>query len=61
LFGTFTIIAVESIERQQKEHWFWGIGIARSPGGILEGLLELLQMFMGMLKRVRNVANEHAD
>ena len=51
-------IAVDSIEGQRKH--FWGFG-SRYPGGILHGSIEALQMFVGMLKKLRNFADQHSD
>jgi DNA mismatch repair ATPase MutS len=51
-------IAVESIENKKK-HW---LGIfSRYPSSILHGSIEMLQMFVGLLKKLRNIADEHAD
>jgi hypothetical protein len=51
-------IAVEAIE-SKKRQWF-GI-FSRYPGGILHGAVELLQMFTGMLGKLKLVADEHSD
>ena len=51
-------IAVESLERQRKG--FWGF-TSRYPGSILYGSIETLEMFVGMLKKLKNVADAHAD
>jgi len=50
-------LAVEAIEGKKK-HWF-GV-FSRYPGSILHGSIELLQMFMGMLGKLRTVAGQHA-
>jgi DNA mismatch repair ATPase MutS len=50
-------IAVESIEREKKT--FFGF-FSRYPAAILDRSIEVLQMFVGMLKKLRNVADEHA-
>ena len=51
-------IAVESIEREKKSYW----GFFRDyPDAILHRSIEVLQMFVGMLKELRNIADEHAD
>ena len=50
-------IAVESIE-SEKKHYF---GFFRSPNSILYRSLEVLQMFVGMLKKLKQIADEHAD
>lgn len=51
-------IAVESIE-SRKRHW-WGF-LSRSPGSILYSSVESLKMFVGELKNLKNIADEHAD
>jgi DNA mismatch repair ATPase MutS len=51
-------IAVESIEREKKISW--GIS-SKYPGWILHESLNVLQMFVGMLKKLRNIADEYAD
>jgi len=51
-------IAVESIENKKK-HW---LGIfSRYPSSILHSSIEMLQMFVGLLKELKNIADEHAD
>lgn len=49
-------LAVEAIERRKK-HWF---GISRYPSGILHSSIDLLQMFMEMLGKLREIAEEYA-
>jgi DNA mismatch repair ATPase MutS len=51
-------IPIESIERKQK-HWM-GI-FTRYPSGILSSAIEMLQMFVGLLRKLKNIADEHAD
>ena len=51
-------IAVESIEKK-KEHW-WGFS-SRYPGSILHSSRAVLQMLVGQLKKLKNIADEHAD
>ncbi len=51
-------IAVDSIEGQRRHYWGFG---SRYPGGILHGSIEALQMFVGMLKKLRNFADQHSD
>jgi hypothetical protein len=51
-------ITIESIENK-KGHWY-GI-FSRYPGGILSSAVEMLQMFIGLLKKLKNIADEHAD
>jgi hypothetical protein len=51
-------IAVESIENRRRLHY--GI-FSRYPGAILSGAIELLQMFVGLLKQLKNISDKHAD
>ena len=51
-------IAMEAIEGERKNYWSFSI---RYPAGMLHRAVEVLQMFVGMLKRLRNVAEQHAD
>jgi DNA mismatch repair ATPase MutS len=51
-------IAVQAIEGERKN--YWGI-FSKYPGAILSRSIEVLQVFVGMLKRLRNIADEHAD
>jgi len=51
-------IAVESIE-SEKKHYF-GL-FSKYPEFILDRSIEVLQMFMEMLKKLRTIADEHAD
>ncbi|MDN5344605.1 MAG: hypothetical protein PWQ18_716 [Clostridia bacterium] len=51
-------IAVESIESEKKNY----LSIfSRYPAAILYRSVEVLQMFVGMLKKLRTIADEHAD
>ena len=50
-------IAVETIE-SRKKHW-WGIS-SSYPGSILHSAVDLVQMFMGMLKKLKFAADEHS-
>lgn len=51
-------IPLESIENKKK-HW---LGIfTRSPSSILDGAVDLMQMFYELLKKLRRIADEHAD
>ena len=52
-------IAIESIDREKKGFWGWG-AISNYPSGILNRSIEVLQMFVGRLKELRNIADEHA-
>jgi DNA mismatch repair ATPase MutS len=51
-------IAVRSIEKEKKS--YWGI-LSDYPDAILRRSIEVLQLFVGMLKELRNIADEHAD
>jgi len=51
-------IPIESIERKRK-HW-WGISTRHLASTLYESR-EILQMFVGLLKELRNIADEHAD
>jgi DNA mismatch repair ATPase MutS len=50
-------IPIESIEKQ-KRHWM-GI-FSRYPSGILSSAVEMLEMFVVLLKKLRGIADEHA-
>jgi len=50
-------IAVESIESKKKH--YYGI-FSRYPSSILHSSIEMLQIFMGLLKKLKNIADEHA-
>ena len=50
-------LAVEPITKK-RSHWY-GI-FSRSPDGILYESIKLLQMFMGMLRKLRGIAEAHA-
>lgn len=50
-------IAVEAIEAEGK---LWSRLFMRSPGGILHGAVESMQVMTGMLRKLRLVADEHA-
>ncbi|MGD1095196.1 MAG: hypothetical protein ABSB35_24790 [Bryobacteraceae bacterium] len=49
-------IAVEAIERERK---VWGGMFSRHPEGLLRRSVEVLEMFVGLLKRLRSTADEH--
>ena len=50
-------LMVEAIEAERKQ-WF-GI-FSRYPGAILHGSIQLLQMFVGVLRKLRGLGEEHA-
>ncbi|HQT97914.1 MAG TPA: DNA mismatch repair protein MutS, partial [Thermodesulfobacteriota bacterium] len=47
-------IAVEAIEREKKV-WGWG----KNPEGVLHRSVEVLKLFVGLLKRLRRIADAH--
>jgi MutS domain V len=51
-------IAVDAIEGERKNYWSY---FARYPSGVLSRAVEVLQMFVGILKRLRRMADQHAD
>jgi DNA mismatch repair ATPase MutS len=50
-------IAIDAIEGERKNSW----SFARYPSGILHRAVETLQMFVGMLRRLRKMADQHAE
>ena len=52
-------IAVATIERKKKDHW-WGGTFSRYPSSILYSSLSMLEMFVEMLEKLRKVADKHA-
>lgn len=50
-------LAVEAIENEKKSYWGWFT--PRYPGGILHRGLEALHAFIGMLKGLRQFADQH--
>ena len=51
-------IAVESIESEKKN--YFGMFFRDYPDAILRRSIEVLQMFVGMLKKLKHIADEHA-
>jgi len=51
-------LAVEAIESEKKI--FWGI-FGRHPDTILHRAVDVLQMFVGVLKKLRGIAEQYAD
>jgi DNA mismatch repair ATPase MutS len=51
-------IAIEAIEQERKNTWSY---FARYPSGIVHRSVDVLQMFVRMLKNLRRVADEHAE
>ena len=52
------MIAVESIESEKKN--FWGF-LSKYPASVLHRSIEVLQMFVDMLKKLKHIADEHAE
>jgi DNA mismatch repair ATPase MutS len=52
-------ITIDAMERERKG--IWGGFIARYPAGILGRAIEVLQVFVEELRRLRNIADLHAD
>ncbi len=50
-------LAVETIDKERKNYFSYFV---RNPSGVLHRAVEVLQMFVTMLKRLRNVADRHA-
>jgi DNA mismatch repair ATPase MutS len=51
-------IAVEAIERERKNYW---TVFGRYPTGTLSRAADVLRMFVGVLKRLRRIADEHGS
>jgi DNA mismatch repair ATPase MutS len=51
-------IAMDAIEGERKNYWS---SLAHYPTGTLHRAVDVLQMFVGMLKKLRNIADRHAD
>jgi DNA mismatch repair ATPase MutS len=51
-------IAIEAIEGERKNYWSV---FSRYPAGILHRAVDALQMFVGMLKRLRRIADESTE
>lgn len=51
-------LATESTEKGRKGYWGFS---SRYPGMILHSSIELLEVFVSRLKKLRNIADEHAD
>jgi MutS domain V len=50
-------IAVEAIERERRA-WGWMVS-SRYPESVLRGAIEVLQIFLELLQRLRSIADEH--
>jgi len=51
-------IPIEAMETRKKDYWLWGI--ASRPSSILYSSVDVLEMFVDRLRKLRNVADEHA-
>jgi DNA mismatch repair ATPase MutS len=51
-------LAIAAIESERKN--FWGVLFSKSPAMMLERSIEVLHMFVGMLKKLRQIADEDA-
>jgi DNA mismatch repair ATPase MutS len=51
-------IAVAAIQGERKNYWSF---FSRYPGGVLHRAVEVLQMLVGMLRKLRGVADRHAE
>lgn len=49
-------IAIDAIQGERKNYWV----VTRTPSGLLHRSIEVLQVFVEALKRLRRVADEHA-
>jgi DNA mismatch repair ATPase MutS len=53
-------LAVESIASEKKHYYYSGL-LDRYPDILLRRSIEVLQMFVGMLKKLKHIADEHAE
>jgi hypothetical protein len=51
-------IALDAIEGEKKNYWS---SFGRYPAGTLHRAVDVLQLFVGVLKRLRTIADRHAD
>ena len=51
-------LAMDAMEGERKNYWST---FGRYPAGTLHRAVEVLQMFVGVLKRLRNIAEQQAD
>jgi DNA mismatch repair ATPase MutS len=58
IVGDIYQLAIEAIEGERKNHFSF---FARYPAGILSRAVSVLQMFVGMLKMLRAIADQHAE
>ena len=52
------VLAVEAIENERRN--FWGL-LSKYPTMVLHRSLDVMQMFVGMLSKLKRIADEHAD
>ena len=52
-------VAVEAIEKEKKV--YLGYWFSKYPSAMLSRSIEVLRMFVGMLKRLKDIADQHAD
>jgi len=52
-------IPVEAMETKRKNYWSWGV--SSNSSYILHSSVKILQMFADRLRKLRNIADEHAD
>ncbi len=50
-----------SLEALQKKRSSWMGVYGRSPSGILYGAIKMLEMFVALLRKLRRIADEHAE
>lgn len=53
-------IYATSVEALQREHGVWGVLHPRDPEGVLYWSVKAIERFMGLLKRLRRLADAHA-
>jgi DNA mismatch repair ATPase MutS len=51
-------IAMDAIEGEKKNYWSF---FSRYPGGTLHRSVDVVQMFVGILRRLRKIADQQAD
>ncbi len=51
-------IAIEAIENKRSSYYYI---LSKYPGSILHGSIETLQMLVGLLKKLKKIADEHSD
>jgi len=51
------LIAIEALESERKSYWSY---FSRHPGGVLHRSVDVLQLLVAALRRLRTVADDHA-